>query len=343
MTISKSTINNQPIEDNISPYPEFNQNTSPKLFLEGSNASLKELKIPSFSATNSIFLRNDINMTETRIFKTPLIPGPASDYSAIYTALLHAQGISVWTCGATSKSVISLDLDLYEKCYLLVNSRQDMQDKLILCLGELHAVFAHSRAIGNFIRSSGIEDAWLEAGWYDSECVIRQILDCKHMKRAIEAHEATYLAFNYILLRSIVTRYPQEFAQISTDLFTLTKMARKNIEDDNFNLGNTIERLMLELSKIDFLQKYSQFDVDKQSNFTYRFLMVYIRMVQRLFTFIEASRARDWLLHLSAAEDLIQDFTSMNRIKYRRMFAAYIADMTYLQTSDPDMGTFSIR
>ena len=78
----------------------------------------------------------------------------------------------------------------------------------------------------------------------------------------------------------------------------------------------------------------SQFDANKQSH---RFMMVYTRMVKRLLTFIEASRSRDWLLHLSAAGYLIQDFTSMNRIKYRRMFAAYIAHMRYLQTSEPDI------
>ena len=93
----------------------------PKLFLENSIASLKELKIPSFSATNSV-LRNNINLKKTNDFKTLLIPGPASDYSSIYTALMKAQGISVWTCGAGSKSVISLDLDIYEKSYLLVHS-----------------------------------------------------------------------------------------------------------------------------------------------------------------------------------------------------------------------------
>ena len=110
-----------------------------------------------------------------------------------------------------------------KKSYLLVHSRSDMRNKYILCLGRLHAVFAHIGAIGNLINSFGIEDAWLEAAWYDSECVIRQILDCKHMKRAIQAHEATYIAINVILLRSIVKKYPHEFAEISSNLFTITE------------------------------------------------------------------------------------------------------------------------
>ena len=224
-----------------------------------------------------------------------------------------------------------------------------MRNKYILCLGELHAVFAHIRAIGNLINSSGIEDAWLEAVWNDNECVIRQILDCKHMKRAIEAHEATYIAINVILLRSIVKKYPQEFAEISSNLFTFTEISRKDILDNTSNLEDDINSLITELSKIEFSQKWSQFDASKQSNFVYRFMMVYIKMAKMVLTFIEASRSKDWLLHLSAAENLMQDFMSMNRIKYRRMFAAYIADMRYLQTSDPEIwmhfsaGEFSVQ
>ena len=50
--------------------------------------------------------------------------------------------------------------------------------------------------------------------------------------------------------------------------------------------------------------------------------------------FIEASRNRDWSLHLRSAKALMKDFVSMHRIKYRRMWAVYIADMTKLQTED---------
>ena len=74
----------------------------------------------------------------------PLVPGPASSFSAIYNAVKQSQKTSLWACGNTEKAVISLEFDLYEKCYLLVNSRNDTREQFILCLGELHAVFAHS-------------------------------------------------------------------------------------------------------------------------------------------------------------------------------------------------------
>ena len=145
--------------------------------------------VPSYSATCSLVCTN-IDTTMTNIFSTLLINGPASDYSAIFTGLLRANGVATWSCGTSSKMVVSLDLDVYEKCYMLVHSRDDLRNKYILCLGELHIVFAHIRAIGRFIEQSGMSDAWLEAEWYDSDCIVRQILECGHMKRALDAHEA---------------------------------------------------------------------------------------------------------------------------------------------------------
>ena len=75
----------------------------------------------------------------------------------------------------------------------------------------------------------------------------------------------------------------------------------------------------------------------KKNNGIMQVLMVYKNMVHRLFMFIEASRNRDWLHHLHAAKELMQDFLSMDRIKYRRMWAVYIADMIKLETDEPDV------
>ena len=65
----------------------------------------------------------------------------------------------------------------------------------------------------------------------------------------------------------------------------------------------------------------------------FQFLMGFMWIVGRLSTFIEASRTRNWLLHLSAASELM----SLDRIKYRWWWAVYIADIRHLQSSsDPE-------
>ena len=67
------------------------------------------------------------------------------------------------------KTIIVLDLDLYAKAYKLVHSRRDLRDRYV------HTVFAAIRAIGTFINCSFIDDAWMAAEWFDSECLLRQI------------------------------------------------------------------------------------------------------------------------------------------------------------------------
>ena len=86
--------------------------------------------------------------------------------------------MSLYT-GWEGEATIVLDLDLYAKAYTLVHSRRDLRDRYVLCLGALHTVFAAIRAIGTSINCSGIDDAWMAAEWFDSECLLRQVKKCK--------------------------------------------------------------------------------------------------------------------------------------------------------------------
>ena len=54
--------------------------------------NIDKLKFPSFNARNSLV--SDLDTRITNIFSTPLVPGPASSFSAIYTALKQYQKIS---------------------------------------------------------------------------------------------------------------------------------------------------------------------------------------------------------------------------------------------------------
>ena len=101
------------------------------------------------------------NMDVANIMMFPLLPVPASSYSAIYTSLLRAQNITTHVAYGSKKTIIALDLDLYERVLQLRNSRDDLRDHFILRLGELHIVFAHCRAIGRFLENTGVDDAWI--------------------------------------------------------------------------------------------------------------------------------------------------------------------------------------
>ena len=65
--------------------------------------------------------------------------------------------------------------------------------------------------------------------------------------------------------------------------------------------------------------------------------------------FVHASRFKNWLMHLSAVDQMIPAIIAMDRIKYRRMLPVYLADMLQLEHDDPAIwkhfmeGNFSVQ
>ena len=107
------------------------------------------------------------------------------------TVLKQAWNITTVVLGESHKTVITFDLQLYEKAVKLQLHTAPALDHLVLRLGELHTVMTAIRALGTSIEDSGFHDAWVEAGIYGSTTK-HQILDGNHMKYALTAHSMTY-------------------------------------------------------------------------------------------------------------------------------------------------------
>ena len=56
-------------------------------------------------------------------------------------------------------------------------------------------------------------------------------------------------------------------------------------------------------------------------------MMNYLHQVETILFFVAASRNADLALHLEAGEALSKMFFAMDRIKYKRLWPRYIADM----------------
>ena len=64
--------------------------------------------------------------------------------------------------------------------------------------------------------------------------------------------------------------------------------------------------------------------------------MNYIHRVETILAFVAASRNADLKLHLQAGEALSKLFFAMDRIKYKRLWPRYIADMHALKDNHPE-------
>ena len=153
----------QPFVAEVSDYNDYCDENENGRLRNSLMAIYHRLKLRSCSGLNSMMNENVSELELTNIINLSIISGPPSDYSAIYTALVVAHGISVLTESKSSMTIISLDLDLYKNIYLLVNSRDDLRNSFLLCLGELHTVFAYVRAVGTFIECSDSDNARIKS------------------------------------------------------------------------------------------------------------------------------------------------------------------------------------
>ena len=118
-------------------------------------------RIPVWTAFNSLI---STPMEVTKVGMPPLL-----------TILMQAQNISTTIVGPGRKTVISLDMGLYQPAKKLQMARNDLQH-LILRPGELHIVMAQLRTTGAFIEDSGLDLCWIEADIYGPGTV-KQILE----------------------------------------------------------------------------------------------------------------------------------------------------------------------
>ena len=122
-------------------------------------------------------------------------------------------------------------------------------------------------------------------------------------------------------------------AVVDDKLVNLLKVARESL-DNSHEFTLAWKAFCNQLDEMKLKEKIQMTIKKRKDNKTLQFLMDFVRLVKRLFTFIEAVRSRDWNLYLSSFEAMIKDFSSLDRNKYRRWSAVYLADMYHLKGSD---------
>ena len=111
--------------------------------------------------------------------------------------------MSVVVVGEDHRTIITLDLDLYQRALKL---QQSTKNNWILCAGTLHILFASLHALGKTLDRSGIDTCAIETGKY-SFASLRKIYEGKRYKRGVEYHLATSLA---IMMMKFKVSFPSE-------------------------------------------------------------------------------------------------------------------------------------
>ena len=194
----------------------------------------KDEVMSTWAATNSLLLSQSSQShgrTNTEVI-APLFRTSPTDYATLHTVLMLTQGISAVVVGSERRTIITLDLDLYNRALRLQQSVGNCN--WILRAGVLHIAFAALHALGKTIDGSGIDTCAIECGTYTS-AALRGIYGGKAFKRGVEYHVTTSLAIMMMMFDSILSDVPH--ANLRGQCSTLKKALHERSPDmvENFN------------------------------------------------------------------------------------------------------------
>jgi hypothetical protein len=178
------------------------------------------------------------------------------------TVLKQAHAISAKVIGPGKKTVISLDMGLYEPAKKLQMARNDLEH-IVLRPGELHVLMAQLRTLGSFVDNSGIDLCWIESDLY-GPATVKQIIDGNHVKGGLTIHMVT--------LQVLFTLYQKSFFS------TLDNHSVLKIEELAKNVGNACtdgkktevskasQQMVEGLRSLDITRKMENFEEENSKN-----------------------------------------------------------------------------
>ena len=230
------------------------------------------------------------------------------------------QGISAVVVGPDRKTIIMLDLDLYNRALQIQQTAGNTN--CILRAGALYVVFDALHTLGKTIDGSEFDTCAIRKGIHTS-AALREIYGGKAYKRGIEYHVTTSLANMMMLFDASAKGALPESTR--TQCESLRRTLHKRGPDTNVIFGN----------------KQSWYTTQIKPNETEstgeqaQFMLQFIEQVDSLLCLIGAYRSGDWELqgYLAALENII--FSLLDILNHARLMPVHLAQMNALGKDDP--------
>ena len=100
-------------------------------------------------------------------------------------------------------------------------------------------------------------------------------------------------------------------------------------EEDKCKKAESVKEatLLQVLTTAEIVMTFHDWETERSKNAMFKLMMNYLHRVETILFFVAASRNADLALHLVAGKALSKMLLAMDRIKYKRLWPRYIADM----------------
>ena len=270
--------------------------------------------MPTWASTQSLLLSNKEQVGEKCVNTAaiaPLFRTSPTDLATLYTVLSLTQQISASIVGPDKRTLITLDLDLYNRAIQIQESVGNKN--WMLMAGGLHIRFAIEHALGKTIEGSGIDTCAIEYGTYSS-AALRGIYAGKAFKRAVEYHIVNALAIMMMKFEVVGDEI------LSDDLRLQCQDLKKALHERDPKIVKMFEDVQILYTEkiLDKVQCQGRGDLAQ-------YFHQYLDKLENFLQIISSCRQEDWEGCLAALEDGIKYFFAHNLLNYARLMQLHIA------------------
>ncbi|XP_063215639.1 uncharacterized protein LOC134527168 isoform X5 [Bacillus rossius redtenbacheri] len=217
----------------------------------------------------------------SRVSLLPVIPEPPTNSSVQLTVMRLLEKLNIYVNKTTNKVVVTADMAIYKPLKQFEMAKEDCKGKWILKPGELHIIIAQLRTIG------GIPELWVECDLYSS-VTMKQILEGRHVRRAIEAHLTTATTLNILLLEEFDKERPGKITLLQPLLDELAVSLQSHNET---NIKQKHDAVMSFIKENRILEEIKRFvSCRKSVEPVFKMACSCVDMVQSMLCFIRSVR-----------------------------------------------------
>ena len=188
-------------------------------------------------------------------------------------------------------------------------------------------------SLGKYVEASGIDQAWIEGGLYNS-CTVTKILQGKQLYRALEAHMVTIITFYTLYFESFLEKYPT----YKTKLTYISELLQKSYKDSKQKMyENDLPETFVTATHLFDASGITKALDEFEISFTnqQKFVLSYIKQYESILLYVRATRENNFTLHLESTERLIKYFFAHDHLNYARMLPQYLSCMKYTEKNHP--------
>lgn len=286
-------------------------------------------QVPWWSSFNSATANP--NCVTQRVGFLPILPAPITDFATVYTSLCNFMDL----LNQLDQEFLPVTCDegVYKIARVIKLQREKEFEKIVLCIGQFHLIKILQACIGKYLKNSGIENIFVEAGLFGVS-VIDQIFSGNHYARCIKAFTYLFETLRRLQIKEFLSRERQEKYEsaIISIILLQGNFSEKNVDDCKL----TFEQLKSSIEP--FLKDFNDFILMRSNESElYKYWNNVAILISLMLDLVRADRTANWQLHLETVEKCIPIFHCLDRINYTRWCSLYLEDMLLLKNKAPEV------